>query len=296
MRTIGRYGLVALLPLLALTGCGTPGPVVVATAASTSYEVPLTTGPRPKTAEERVGWSGAAGEVVRCRGPVIGGAASAPYPNEDTGATPEAALEAGRRWGSWSGATEGFTLARVEGARRLYVLEVAGVAKQALIVRHGPALKGDGTRRTVRRWWLESWARCDYSELPEAVARARGLELWSDASGQRLPTSTIVSFRFQGGCFDGMTALDLDGPTEGGAVEEKRVPVEYVRDPDPELRADYFERDYVEHVPVPADAVHTGYERNGEHLWLSKDRGTAYVGARDDADAWPRAVRPIRCA
>lgn len=295
MRTTRRYGLLLLLPLLALTGCGAPGAVVTSTTAAGSYEMPLASTPSPKTEEGRIGRAGAAGDVVRCRGPVIGTTRSAPYAAEDTGTTPEAALEAGRRWGSWSGVQEGFALARVEAARRLYVFEVGGVAKQALILRHGPALKGDGTNRTITRWWLESWARCDYSELPDAIARARGLELWTDASGKRLPTSTVMSFRFRGGCFDGMTALDLNGPIEGGEAMEKRVPVEYVRDPDPELQAEYFEREYVEHVPVPADAVDSGYERDGEHLWLSKDRGSAYVGTRNDADVWPRAVRPIRC-
>jgi hypothetical protein len=297
MRTTSSWAaLLALLPLLALTGCGPSGVPVASTAtASAVYDLPLASTPRPTTAQARIGWAGAAGEVVRCSGPVIGTTSTAPYAGEDTAATPDAALEAARRWVMWDGAQEGFVLARVESARRLYVLEVAGVAKQALILRHGPALTGDGSRSTVTRWWLESWARCDYAELPDAVARQHGLELWTDGTGKRQLTSTIVSFPFTGDCFAGMTALDLHGPVQGGSGKGVE-PVEYVGRPAPELRADSFERDFVEHVAVPADAVDTGYERAGEHLWLSKDRGYAYVGQRHDADAWPKAVRPVRCA
>ena len=288
-------GLLALLPLLALTGCGASAAVVGSSTPSGSYDLPLVSSPGPTRGVDRIGWPGAAGEVVRCTGPVIGSTSTAPYAGEDTGATPDAALDAARRWYSWDGAQTGFALARTETDRRLYVLEVAGVAKQALILRHGPALKGDGSRDTVTRWWLESRARCDYAELPDSVAREQGLEIWTDATGRRQPTSAVVSFSFTGDCFAGMTALDLHGPVEGG-WDKGPSPTEYVRRPDPELQDEYFEREFLEHVPVPADAIDSGYEREGEHLWLSKDRGYAYVGQRQDADAWPRAVRTIRCA
>ncbi len=297
MRTRPSWAaLLALVPLLALTGCGASGtPVASDATASAAYDAPLASTPGPTTGQARIGWPGAAGKVVRCSGPVVGSTSTAPYAGEDTGATPEAALEEARRWVEWDGAQDGFVLARVDSARRLYVLEVAGVARQALIVRHGPALKGDGSRHTVTRWWLESWARCDFAELPDSVARAQGLEVWTDGTGRRQLTSRIVSFAFTGDCFAGMTALDLRGPVQDGSRKAAQ-PTEYVRHPAAELRAEYFDRDFQEHVAVPADAVDSGYERDGKHLWLSEDRGTAYVGQRHDAESWPRAVRPIRCA
>jgi hypothetical protein len=292
-----RAGALGLLLSVGLAGCASPtaGPVVTARAtASSSYNMPLSMARSPST-DALIGWPGAAGRIVRCVGPVIGTTRAAPYDGEDTGAAPEAALATARKWAAWSGVQEGFTLARVEASRRLYVFEVAGVAKQALILRHGPALNGDGTTNTVTRWWLESWARCDYAELPEAVAQARRLQLWSDAAGQRQPTSVIKSFQFSGGCFPGMTALDIGGPIDGGWNKERRVPVEYFRNPAPELRHQYFEGEYAEHVSVPRDAIDSGYERDGEHLWMSSNRGVAYVGAASDAEAWPRAKQPIRC-
>jgi hypothetical protein len=288
-------GMLAFLPLLALTGCGGAGAMVSSTAA-TSYTEPLASTASPSSADALIGWPGAAGQVVHCAGPVIGTTRAAPYDGEDAAATPDAALAAAKKWGLWSGVQQGFTLARTETGRRLYVFEVGGVAKQALILRHGPALKGDGTRNTVTRWWLESWARCDYAELPDAVARDRKLQIWSDTDGKRQLTSTIVSFDYSGVCFPGMTALDIDGPPADGWNKGKQRPVEYVRNPAPQLRDEYFAGSYEQKVVVPANAVDSGYERDGEHLWFSKDRDYAYIGTQNDADAWPRAKQQIRCA
>ena len=288
-------GAVVLLAVLALSGCSSAAGVATSTPAPTST-VPLTVASSPSSADGLIGWPGAAGGAVRCDGPVVGTTRGAPYDGEDTGTTPEAALEAGRRWARWSGAQTGFSFAREADGRRLYLLEVDGVAKQALILRHGPALKGDGSRRTVLRWWLESWARCDFAELPDSVARENGLQLWTGVDGKRQTTSAVVSFDFSGGCFPNMTALDIGGPVHGSRNDERRIPTEYVRNPDPDLRSSYFTAPYLAHVAVPADARDTGYERAGRHLWIAEDRGYAYVGSATDAEAWPRAKRPIRCA
>lgn len=289
---------VLLLPLLALSGCasastGTGAGTVVDPAARASGSSEASLAPEPSATP---GSTGAAGRIVRCSGPVVGETRSAPYDGEDTGATPDAALAAAKQWVRWDGAQEGFALARVEPSRRLYVLEVGGVAKQALIVRRGPALKGDGTAATVTRWWLESWARCDYAELPEAVARRQGLELWTGPDGKRALTSAIESFAFDDGCLPGLRALDVGGPLAGGRERAGEAAVEYLQHPPAELRGRYVDREYVEHATVPADAIDSGYEREGEHLWFSADRGFAYVGEPADAQAWPRAKQPVRCA
>ncbi len=294
---VANLGVCLLLPLVLLTGCAAPGAVVAASVeASGSYKMPLSSSPSPSAEVDLVNQPGAAGRVVQCTGPVASTTVPAPFDGEDSGATPQSALDAARKWARWDGAQEWFALARVEGARRLYVFEVDGVAKQALILRHGPTLKGDGTRATVIRWWLESWARCDYAEMPESVVQAQGLQIWTNANGKRQLTSAINSFDFGAGCYSGMTALDLGGPVSGSPNEQKRVPVEYVRDPAPELQKEYFQGDYAQHATVPDGAIDSGYERDGKHLWFSADRTYAYVGAADDAEAWPRAKQPIRCA
>jgi hypothetical protein len=68
----------------------------------------------------------------------------------------------------------------------------------------------------------------------------------------------------------------------------------YVRNPLPDLR-EYFAAPYRAHVPVPREAIDTGFRRNGARLWLSADRTVAYVGDVDDAEAWPRTVKPLAC-
>ncbi len=291
-RRSALLGALVVLAMTALAGCAaTPG--VVSSTRPTTVDAPLTLASQPATDEALIGWPGAAGQIVRCSGPVVGTTRGAPYGGEDVGTTPDAALEAGRSWFSWDGAQNGFSFVKEADDRRLYVLDVDGLVKQALILRHGPALRGDGTRDTVTRWWLESWARCDYAELPDEVARERGLQLWTDADGRRQPTSTLVSFDFRGDCFPGTTALDVDGPVVGGSGED--APVEYVRAPHPDLRS-YFADSYVEHTAVPGDAIDSGYSRAGDRLWFAEDRRFAYIGSEDDAEAWPRSSQPIRCA
>jgi hypothetical protein len=164
----------------------------------------------------------------------------------------------------------------MSGPRRLYVRRLAGQPKQSLILRRGPALKGDGTRTTVSRWWLESWARCDWSELPAEVVAAQQLQLWSDERGGLVPTTTVVSLDIS--CAAGVTVLD-----HGDA--------EYARNADgfPNFVSEKFRP----HVQVPRDAKDSGYHRDGKHLWWA--RGGAYVGGRSDAEFWPLTKQPIRC-
>ena len=78
-----------------------------------------------------------------------------------------------------------------------------------------------------------------------------------------------------------MTFLDLGTAT-------------YVREPHPDL-ADHFAERYRAHATLPADAVDTGYQRDGDHLWLSPDEKRAFVGTRSDVEVWPRTTRPLGC-
>lgn len=71
--------------------------------------------------------------------------------------------------------------------------------------------------------------------------------------------------------------------------------VHYVRDPEPAL-AELFAEPYVAHRDLPANAVDTRFERDGNHLWLSPDRHRAYIGTRDDVEVWPRSIERPECA
>jgi len=55
--------------------------------------------------------------------------------------------------------------------------------KQAVIVHDGPATEGAGGPG----WYVESWARCDYSELPAYFTDSIGLRIWTDLPDTPLP-------------------------------------------------------------------------------------------------------------
>lgn len=68
----------------------------------------------------------------------------------------------------------------------------------------------------------------------------------------------------------------------------------YVRDPLPDL-GKHVNGPYDGHATLPPDAVDTGFEHDGDHLWLSADDDRAFVGTRDDVEVWPREVEPLGC-
>ena len=255
MRSPLAVAVLCLVP--ALAGCG-DADVSVGTPAEHSYDGPLHVSPQ----EAERPRAGAAGDVVDCT--TWGGGGSSGTGGYDEGATavsPAEALEVARSEGGFGGVQEGLLVAKEEEDRVLYVVEVAGVAKQAVIVRDGPATEGAGGPG----WYVESWAHCDYSELPRTFTDSIGLQIWSDAAGRPAPTTVIEGWTGPEHCdWQSMTFLNLGGAT-------------YVRDPRPEL-ADYFARPYQAHAELPADAVDSGFERDGDRLWLSPDGQRAFVG------------------
>jgi hypothetical protein len=224
--------------------------------------------------------AGAAGDVVDCQTWGDGGFSDADvYGEGATADSPEGALKEARSEGGFGGVQEGLRVAKREDHRVLYVLEVGGVVKQAVIVHDGPATEGAGGPG----WYVESWAHCDYSELPAYFTDSIDLQIWTDPSGHPAPTSVIAAWKGPEHCgWQSMTFLEL-----GQAV--------FVRNPQPEL-GEYFAEQYDEHAQLPADAADTGYERDGEHLWLSSDKQRAFVGTVDDVEVWPRTIRPLGCA
>ncbi len=129
---------------------------------------------------------------------------------------------------------------------------------------------------------MESWAHCDFSELPPSFTDSIGLQIWTDAEGRAVPTTTIESWVGPEHCdWQSMTFLMLGEDT-------------YVRHPLPEL-SDYVVMPFETRTELPADAVDTGFERDGDHLWLSSDGRRAFVGTTAEVEAWPRESRPLGC-
>jgi hypothetical protein len=278
MRRPSVLAAVGLL-LAALCGCGEAG-VTTGEPASTTYDGPLVVAPDRATHPR----AGAAGDVVDCTTWGRGGLEDQePYAEGATADSPEAALEVAAGEGLFDGVQEGLLVAAEQDDRVLYVVEVGGEVKQAVIVRDGPATEGAGGPG----WYVESWARCDVAELPRSWTDARGLLIWTDAAtGEPVPTTELEAWHGPEHCsWQSMTFLEL-----GRAL--------YVRDPVAEL-ADAFAEPWRPHTELPATAVDTGFEREGEHLWVSADRLRAFVGSPEDpgdVELWPRATDAPACA
>lgn len=272
---VSAFAWLALLGMT-LSACGDE--VTTGEPATTAYE-----GPLHVTRDQAVHpGAGAAGDVVECTTWGSGTFASTtPYGSGATADSPAAALEVARSEAAFNGAWDGLLVAREEADRVLYVVEVDGVVKQAVIVHDGPATDGAGGAG----WYVESSAHCDEAELPASYADNVGLQVWRDSEGRIAPTTRIASYEGPEHCdWQSMTFLYLDEASNA-----------YVREPQADL-GEFFRASYDDHAELPAGAVDTGYEHDGEHLWLAPDKGIAYVGTPDDVEAWPRTRRSLGCA
>ena len=140
-----------------------------------------------------------------------------------------------------------------------------------------------------RGWGIASYALCDPAEWPPEASDAVGIQVWTNADGDRVPTSLVYSSPGPEHCdMQGMTFLFLGSDGKEG---------EFYGTPDEDL-AELLQTPYAAHTELPADARDTGYARAGRELWLAADDSAAYlVGAHGDAERWPApATEPIRCA
>jgi hypothetical protein len=138
-----------------------------------------------------------------------------------------------------------------------------------------------------RGWGVSSYAACDPAEWPPETSDAVGIEVWTNPDGDRVPTSTIQSFRGAEHCgWQDTTFLWLGQDARDG---------EFYGRPSPDMRR-FLLTTYADHVARPADARDTGFARDGRHLWVAADGSAAYlVGADGDAERWPSSRRPLRC-
>jgi hypothetical protein len=260
-----------LVGAVTVTGCGHSGP---GEPAATAYDGPL----HVSAADGSHPRAGAAGEAVDCTTWGTGGSSrQRVYSEGATADSPQQALEVARSERGFDGVQDGLEVAAQDEDRVLYVVEVDGRIKQAVIVHDGPATDGAGGPG----WYVESWARCDLAELPDYAA-SMGVQTWTDASGASVPTRTVQSYAGPEHCdWQSMTFLEVRGGV-------------YVRAPLPEL-ARYFDASYRSRATLPADAVDTGYRRDGNRLWLGADGRWAFIGTPRSVEAWPRTSEPLSC-
>lgn len=281
-RAVGALGCASAL---LLTGCGSTLAAMPA-ATPAPYPGPLVVAPAPGV--DRAHDPGAAGRVVDCDAAVVGGSSTDPFTGGEVGSSPRDALRESHDEGGWDGLAEGMRVVRSEPDRVLFAYAAGGRTKQAVVVRHGPAAPGTGAGADGLAWWVESWARCDIAEYPVGVAEERGWQVWTDSRGRRVSTAVVAS-RAGGDCLPGVTFLELDR-----LREDESPPRTYAARAD--AYPDHVAEPFREDVALPGDAVDTGYEHEGRHLWLSADGERAYVGTVDHVELWPRVVEGLGCA
>lgn len=235
------------------------------------------------TPEER---SGAAGRAVECRHPVGNGGGG----DYDSGLAsvqdaPEEALD---NWfaeeGSWFAGmpTDGYRLERDDGDRVMFSYDVAGQSKAVVIVSNGVRDWNDDTG-----WGVESWAHCDAAELPAALTDARGIGIWTDRAGDRVPTTVIESYDGPEHCdWQDIVFLTVGGWDDGQ---------QYLRDTEGTL-ADRLRTTFDGAARLPGDAEDSGWRRDGRELWLTPD--AAYLVSVDDpqdVERWPRTKGQVAC-
>jgi hypothetical protein len=272
---------------LLFTGCGDEfagladdGVLVSDQPVDEPYDGPLYV--EPEDEHGIVARTGAAGLVVECATPVRGGFQQGVYGEGATADTLAEAFDTARSEWVFDGAYRGYRLERDDGDRVLFTFAVGDQVKQALIMRDGPATEGAGGPG----WYVESWARCDLSELPDEVAADNGgTQIWEGPDGTRQPTTEIVSY-------PGPAHCDWQDSTFLYLGDEQHA---YVRKPPRYLMSDYFGEPFRSEMPLPSDAVDTGYARNGDRLWLSPDGLRAYVGTPEVVELWPRTVQRLGC-
>ena len=284
----GRGTLIASVVLLA--SCGTDI-VVDDPGTSKPYDGPMHLEVLNEDAASVRERSGAAAQALECDyRPYNGGSGDYDSGLTSTQGSAEAALEnwlSQDLYGSFP--RTGFRVEREDGGRTLYSYDVKGRSKMTVIAADGMADYDDQTG-----WGVETWAQCDPAELPRAVTDDLGIEVWTDADGERVPIARIHSHAGPEHCdWQDITFLTLD---EGLRPDED--PRLYLRDTEGELE-DYLTTSVADVGQLPDDAQDTGFSRDGRRLWLGTAPAAAYLvdesGTRS-IERWPASTEPIQCA
>lgn len=283
--TTGLAG--ALLCLGVLSACG-DDVVVDDQPTATAYDGPLDIKVSYADDADVMERSGSAGLALECAGtPSNGGGADYDSGLASTQSSAERAVE---NWmkeeGNWFGGLPraGYQVERDDGDRVLLSLDVDGESKATIIV--GNAIE-DWKNKTD--WGVESWAMCDPSEFPPSFDDELGVQVWQRPDGSRVPLSLVSSFPGAEHCdWQDITFLTL------GDGKDAR---QFVRDE--EGIFEDLESTYTAGAQLPEDAVDSGFERDGRHLWTAADDSAAYLVSIDephDVERWPGAIEPIYCA
>ena len=272
--------------VVVLAGCGSSSLVVSGEAPQEPYTGPMRLPVDDGDDASVLGRSGAAGRALECATePYAGGSGEYDSGLASTQRTPGSALE-----NYFTDAfvlelpREGYRVEREDEGRVLFSFDVRGRTKVAFIV-------ADSTRdfNEEEGWGVETWAQCDPAEFPASVTEAFDTQVWRDASGNRIPTTTIESSQGPQHCgWEDITFLTLD------TADGERL---YLRDTTGELRGSLVTA-FDPSATVPVGAIDTGFERGGRRLWLHPDGTAAYLVDKtnpENVEQWPAAKELIVC-
>ncbi|MCD7438060.1 hypothetical protein K4B79_07430 [Streptomyces lincolnensis] len=223
--------------------------------------------------------SGAAGRALECEGEAYAGSSGEEWSRADAGESPEEGLKAYFDMEQPEVPRTGYRLEAERDGRVLYSFDVNGRTKVAVVVAED--------RKGRPGWGPEASASCDPAELPASFTDSWGTEIWTDATGKRIPVTTVHSSLGPEHC-DWQSARMLH-------LGRGRNAEQFVRDPEGVFERDLLTGPYDGDVRMPDDARDTGYRLDDRELWLTDDRTTAYVRTPDGVEAWPRTKDVIAC-
>jgi hypothetical protein len=289
MRSAVMVGLV----VLTAAGCGSAPSAVTGRPGPAAYDGPMHLRLDHSDDATVAARSGAAGKALECTGdPYLGGGGD--YDSGLATVQDSARAALGNLFDKdfgWVVPTTGYTVERSDDDRVLFSFDVDGRTRAAFI-----AADGIEDWEQHAGWGIEAWAQCDPSEFPEPVADDFWMDVWSDASGARVPVTTVESYAGPEHCdLQDITFLRLgDDPTDASPDPV----VEYLRDTTGELGI-FHDGEFSDHARLPADAKDTGWRHDGRELWLVPDSSAAYLVSLEDpsdVERWPASTKPIECA
>ena len=282
-----RRALTTLAGLVVLGGCGTSSLVVAGEPVQEPYAGPMQLPVDDADEASVMERSGAAGRALECgTEPYAGGSGDYESGLASTQESAESALE-----NYFSEEfflqlpADGYRVEREDDGRVLFSYDVRDQTKVAFIASGSIVDFND-----EEGWGIETWAQCDPSEFPASVTDALGIEVWKDATGDRVPVTKIQSGPGPEHCnWQDITFLTLG--TENGERQ-------FLRDTTGELRQ-MLATTFDASATVPKQATDTGFERHGRRLWLHREGMAAYLVDTNNpkkVERWPATKERVACA
>jgi hypothetical protein len=234
---------------------------------------PATVSP-PVTPEPAPSWAADITGQLECDGAVanLGMEVSESDIPETLGDTPETALAV------FLGPTNPYSTLPAAGFSQLHrephwasFAHVVGGRAKAIIVLSDATASGP-------RWAVVGLRACDASEFDPTVPLTWPLTIWSDVSGVRISTRTIVS---------------VSGPAHCGQESAVFLSVDgnlYFHDPN-NVMAAWTSTRFDSNAQLPGRAKDTGYRSGKWSLWLDPG-GDAYLVTHGRVERWPRSTDP----